>query len=135
MAPDHYQDHEPTTTTTLQPHLATWPWHLRRRLRRRRKVQTVRLGGQKPRRRVLRGLVRVFRRMRVRWLKLQYLRLLKRLKEHYRNVVKDMIEGAATIETFQQRLFMESTFAIPVGFNLSTYPSRCGSDYNRTIFM
>lgn len=73
--------------------------------------------------------------MRVKWLKLQYLRLLKRLKEHYRNVVKDLIEAGATIETFQQRLFMESTFAVPLGVNLSTYPSRFGSDYPRTLFM
>lgn len=77
----------------------------------------------------------MFKRMRVKWLKLQYLRLLKRLKEHYRNVVKDLIEAGATIETFQQRLFMESTFAVPLGVNLSTYPSRFGSDYPRTLFM
>ncbi|XP_027337927.1 uncharacterized protein LOC113851603 [Abrus precatorius] len=113
-----------------------WLWQSRRRvsLFRRRKVQTVRLGGKKPRRRIF-GLLRIFRRMRVRWLKLQYVRMLKRLKEHYRNLVKDLVEAGATIETFHQRLFMESTFAIPVGVNLSTYPSRFGSDRPRTIFM
>ncbi|XP_004510482.1 uncharacterized protein [Cicer arietinum] len=112
-------------------------WHPRRKvsLLRRRKVQTVRLGGKKPRRRLIGGIVRMFRRMRVKWIKLQYLRLLKRLKEHYRNLVKDLIEAGATIETFQQRIFMESTFAIPLGVNLSTYPSRFGSDNPRSIFM
>ncbi|CAJ2663383.1 unnamed protein product [Trifolium pratense] len=126
MALDHRQ---PTTTMIT--------WHPRRKvsLYRRRKVQTVKLGGKKPRRRLIGGIVRIFRKMRVKWLKLQYLKLFKRLKEHYRNVVKDLIEAGASIETFQQRIFMESTFAIPLGVNLSTYPSRFGSDYPRTIFM
>lgn len=130
MALDHHQQ----TSTSLQAAtITTWRRCRIPGLMRRRKVQTVRLGGKKPRRRLFGGLVRIFRRMRVKWLKLQYLRLLKRLREHYRNLVKDMIEAGATIETFQQRLFMESTFAIPVGVNL--YPSRFGSDYPRTIFM
>ncbi|KAL9304272.1 hypothetical protein ACSQ67_021535 [Phaseolus vulgaris] len=112
------------------------PWQPRRRIPilRRRKVQTVRLGAKKPRRRIF-GLFKMFRKMRLRWLKLQYVRMLKRLKEHYRNLVKDLVEAGSTIETFHQRLFMESTFAIPVGVNLSTYPSRLGSDRPRTIFM
>jgi linoleate 9S-lipoxygenase len=95
----------------------------------------VKLGGKKPRRRLIGGIVRIFRKMRVKWLKLQYLKFFKRLKEHYRNLVKELIEAGASIETFQQRIFMESTFAIPLGVNLSTYPSRFGSDYPRTIFM
>ncbi|KAK7349306.1 hypothetical protein VNO77_06571 [Canavalia gladiata] len=113
-----------------------WPWQPRRRvsLIRRRKVQTVRLGGKKARRGIL-GLFRIFKRMRLRWVKLQYVRILKRLKEHYSNMVKDLVEAGATVETFHQRLFMESTFAIPLGVNLSTYPSRFGSDRPRTIFM
>ncbi|KAJ1407080.1 hypothetical protein SESBI_24608 [Sesbania bispinosa] len=135
MALDDNQEPHHPSTSTLQ---ATWKWQPRLRLAvlRRRKVQTVRLGGKKPRRRMLGGLVRMFRRMRVKWLKLHYLRLLKKLKEHYRNLVKDLLEAGATIETFQQRLFIESTFAIPVGINLSSYPSRsAGSDYPRSIFM
>lgn len=132
MAVDHQ---EPQQQQQHQPSM--FPWKLRRRvpLLRRRKVQTVRLGGKKPRRRIS-GILRMFRRMRLRWLKLQYVRMLKRLKEQYRNIVKDLVEAGSTIETFQQRLFMESTFAIPVGVNLSTYPSRFGSDHRpRTIFM
>ncbi|KAK7389672.1 hypothetical protein VNO78_24912 [Psophocarpus tetragonolobus] len=113
-----------------------WAWQPRRRipLLRRRKVHTVRLGGKKPRRRIL-GLLKMFGRMRLRWVKLQYVRMVKRLKEQYLNLVKDLVQAGSTIETFQQRLFMESTFAIPVGVNLSTYPSRYGSDRPRSIFM
>ncbi|GAU32989.1 hypothetical protein TSUD_358560 [Trifolium subterraneum] len=131
MALDHKQPyhHQPTTT------IMTWQPRRKVTLYRRRKVQTVKLGGKKPRRRLIGGIVRIFRKMRVKWLKLQYLKLFKRLKEHYRNLVKDLIEAGASIETFQQRIFMESTFAIPLGVNLSTYPSRFGSDYPRTIFM
>ncbi|CAJ1950751.1 unnamed protein product [Sphenostylis stenocarpa] len=123
-----------TMAVDRQP--SVWPSQTRRRLPllRRRKVQTVRLGAKKPRRRIF-GLLRMFRKVRLRWLKLQYVRMLKRLKEYYSNLVKDLVEAGSTIETFQQRLFMESTFAIPVGVNLSTYPSRLGSNRPRTIFM
>ncbi|XP_058743745.1 uncharacterized protein LOC131616436 [Vicia villosa] len=131
MALDHKQPTTPHQTTTM----TTWQPRRKISLFRRRKLQTVRLGGKSPRRRLLGGIVRIFRRMRVKWLKLQYLKLFKRLKEHYRNVVKDLIEAGASVETFHQRLFMESTFAIPLGVNLSTYPSRFGSDHPRTIFM
>ncbi|KAL2336424.1 hypothetical protein Fmac_010870 [Flemingia macrophylla] len=98
---------------------------------RRRKVQTVRLGGKKRRR----GLLGMFRSMRLKWLRLQYVRMLKRLKEHYRNVVKELVEAGPTIEAVHQRVFMESTFAIPLGVNLSTYPSRFPSHRPPTIFM
>ncbi|OIW17533.1 hypothetical protein TanjilG_22645 [Lupinus angustifolius] len=59
------------------------------------------------------------------------------LKEYYKNLMKDLVEGAATIETFHQRLLMESSsFAMPLGVSsFSTYPSRLGSDCPRTIFI
>ncbi|RYQ89070.1 hypothetical protein Ahy_A09g045394 isoform C [Arachis hypogaea] len=102
-------------------------------------MKTVKLGGEgkktSAKRRMFRGLVRILRRMKVRWLKLQYLRMLKRLKEHYRSILKDLVEAGASVETFQQRLFMETSFAIPIGVSLSTYPSHFGSDCPRTIFM
>ncbi|KAK7294459.1 hypothetical protein RJT34_17348 [Clitoria ternatea] len=126
----HHHQEQPSSSMMV-------PWQPHRRrvpLLRRRKMATVRLGGKKARRRIF-GLFRIFKRLRLRWLKLQYIRMLKRLKEHYRNMVKDLVEAGATVESFQQRLFMESTFAIPVGFNLSSYPSRFGSDRPRTIFM
>ncbi|KAK7277037.1 hypothetical protein RIF29_18186 [Crotalaria pallida] len=102
-------------------------------MRRRRKVQTVQLGGKKkkPRRRVV-GLVRMFKRLKLKWLKLHYLRMLRKLKEYYKKVMKDVVEGAATIEAFHQRLLMESsTLAFPLGGVSTTYPSRrLGSDNN-----
>ncbi|EXC32308.1 hypothetical protein L484_008171 [Morus notabilis] len=56
---------------------------------RRRKLPSVRLGGKKPRR----ALARMFRRIRLRWLKLQYMCMMRKLKEFYRNLIKDMAGG------------------------------------------
>ncbi|XP_057735965.1 uncharacterized protein LOC130951328 [Arachis stenosperma] len=138
--PPCQQQHITTSTSTVA---IMWPWQQHRgRVRlllRRRKMKTVKLGGEgkktSAKRRMFRGLVRILRRMKVRWLKLQYLRMLKRLKEHYRSILKDLVEAGASVETFQQRLFMETSFAIPIGVSLSTYPSHFGSDCPRTIFM
>ncbi|KAF7814021.1 uncharacterized protein G2W53_027990 [Senna tora] len=67
------------------------------------------------------------RKMKVRWVKLQYICMVRRVKEYYRKVVKDMADAGNSIDQFQQRVFMESTFAIPVGLSFSTsYPSRYG---------
>ena len=114
----------------------TTVWRRQPRLKvplRRRRVQSVRLGDKRPRRVLV--LAKLFRKMKLKWLKLQYLCMLRKLKEYYRKLVKDLLEAGDTIETFQQRLFMESTFAIPVGVTFSSYPSRLGSDRPRTIFM
>lgn len=100
---------------------------------RRRKLPMARLGGKKPPRAVI--LVRMFRKIRLRWLKLKYLCMLKKLKESYKNMVKDLVEAGATLETFQQRIFMETTFAIPLGVSLSSYPSLPGSDRPRTLYI
>ncbi|XP_019417805.1 PREDICTED: uncharacterized protein LOC109328680 [Lupinus angustifolius] len=123
--------------TTTTPSQSLWQPHRRRlTLLRRRKVQSVQLGGKRSRRRMV-GLVRIFKRLRLKWLKLKYLCMLKKLKEYYKNLMKDLVEGAATIETFHQRLLMESSsFAMPLGVSsFSTYPSRLGSDCPRTIFI
>ncbi|XP_024031554.1 uncharacterized protein LOC21391549 [Morus notabilis] len=97
---------------------------------RRRKLPSVRLGGKKPRR----ALARMFRRIRLRWLKLQYMCMMRKLKEFYRNLIKDMAGGGGG--PFQQRIFLESSFAVPVvGISLSTYPSLPGSDRPRTLGM
>lgn len=73
--------------------------------------------------------------MRLKWLRLQYKRILKNLKEYYKNMVKDMVEASATIEAYQQRLFMESSFAVPAGVAFSAYPHSFGSNGPRTIFI
>ncbi|KAB2611135.1 hypothetical protein D8674_019167 [Pyrus ussuriensis x Pyrus communis] len=100
---------------------------------RRRKLPMIRLGGPNPRRGVL--FARMLKKIRLRWLKLHSLCILKKLKESYRNKVKDLMEAGASLETFHQRVFMESTLAIPMGVSLSSYPYVAGSDRPRTLFM
>ncbi|KAF5727278.1 hypothetical protein HS088_TW22G00968 [Tripterygium wilfordii] len=89
---------------------------------RRPKIQTVRLGGQKARRGPI--LVRVLRRLRLRWLKLRYNCMVKKIKEYYQGIIKDMVPAGASVETFHQRLFTESTFAVPVmGVSFNSFSS------------
>ncbi|BFG24152.1 uncharacterized protein Pyn_02643 [Prunus yedoensis var. nudiflora] len=102
-------------------------------LRRSRKLPVARLGGQKPKRGLV--FVKMLKKIRMRWLKLQYLCMLKKLKESYKNMMKDLMQAGASLETFHQRIFMETSFAIPMGVSLSSYPSVAGSDRPRTLFM
>ncbi|OVA08342.1 hypothetical protein BVC80_209g66 [Macleaya cordata] len=90
-------------------------WSTRRRLLggRRRKVPSVRLGGEKkPRRGLL--IASLFRRIRLKWLKLQYSCMLKKLKDVYYSMVKDLIEAGTTLESIQQRIMTETYFSVPV---------------------
>ncbi|KAJ9179416.1 hypothetical protein P3X46_011205 [Hevea brasiliensis] len=124
---------ETTNQNTSQTHLTTAfrrPTHRRIWLRRRR-LPLVRLGGKKPRREFF---MRMLRKMRLRWLKLHYSCMLRRLKVYYRNLIKDLVEAGATIEAYQQRLVMEASFAVPV-MGISGYPSMVGSDRTRSIFI
>ncbi|KAI3455632.1 hypothetical protein Pfo_012295 [Paulownia fortunei] len=106
--PTHH--HHPTTS---------FRWTLRRG---RQRLPTVRLGGKKPRRGFF--LVRLCRRAKLKWLRLKYLSMLRKLKKYYDSFMKDVIEGSRTIESFQQRMLLETSFAIPVmGLSFSTYPS------------
>ncbi|KAJ8755890.1 hypothetical protein K2173_024435 [Erythroxylum novogranatense] len=109
--------HDIPHQTPLTP---TFRWPTRRRVSlRRRKPLTARLGGKKPGRGAI--LMRMFRRMRLRCLKLRYARMVRKLKAYYLNLVKDMKNGAATIEAYHQRLLMETSFLVPVvGVPLST---------------
>ncbi|XVF74307.1 hypothetical protein PTKIN_Ptkin13bG0099900 [Pterospermum kingtungense] len=101
-------------------------------LRRCNKLPTVRLGGKKPRRGLF--IVRVLKKMRLRWLKLQYTCMLRKLRKYYRNLIKDIIEAGSTVEALQQRMFMESTFAVPVmGVSFSSFPSATASDRHRPL--
>lgn len=114
-------------TTTKHVHSsATTTYHPPRRPRRklsffrRRKLPIVRLGG-KPRFGFF--LVKFVRRVKLKALKLKYLKMLKKLKEYYRSMAKDMIEGSGTMDSFQQRLLLETSFAVPVmGFSFNTVP-------------
>ncbi|KAE7999038.1 hypothetical protein FH972_003523 [Carpinus fangiana] len=125
MAPDQQPHHPNPTETPIIPAVRGPTTRLQISLRR-RKLPTVRLGGKKPRRGFT--LARVFRRLRLRWLKLQYTCMLKKLREYYRNLVKDMVDAGATLETFHQRVLMEASLAVPVlGVSFNNYPSVSGS--------
>ncbi|KAK1434236.1 hypothetical protein QVD17_11155 [Tagetes erecta] len=90
-------------------------WPLRRR---KKKVATVRLGGKRQ------LLVKTLRRIRMKWMKMKKACSLKKLKEYYYSVLKDVIEGGGTFETYQQRLILETSFAVPVmGLSFNTYHS------------
>ncbi|WOL06534.1 hypothetical protein Cni_G15268 [Canna indica] len=84
---------------------------------RRRKMAVVRLGSSRRGlrwsgggRRILAG---IFRRMRLRWLMAKYRAALKRLRACQSALVRDMIEGASTMDAVQSRILMESYFAAP----------------------
>ncbi|KAE8700725.1 Subtilase family protein [Hibiscus syriacus] len=103
------------------------------RLRRHNKLPTVRLGGKKPRRGLL--IVKVLKKMRLRWLKLQYSCMWRKMKKYYNDLVKDLVEAGSAVEALHQRMFMESTFAVPVmGVSFASYPSATGSDRPRPYF-
>ncbi|GMI91732.1 hypothetical protein HRI_002842500 [Hibiscus trionum] len=127
------------TKPPRQTHLATASQcHARRRIffirPRRNKLPTVRLGGgKKPRRWVF--AVRVLKKMKLRWLKLQYTCMLRKMKKYYRDLIKDIVEAGSTVEALHQRMFMESTFAVPVmGVSFANYPSATRSDRPRPYF-
>ncbi|XP_030473495.1 uncharacterized protein LOC115691071 [Syzygium oleosum] len=106
---------DPTTNTTTTTHMVAasrWPPRRRAIPLRRRKLPTVRLGGKRPGRGLF--LLKMWRKMRLRCLKLQYSCMLKKLKEYYRSLIADIIEAGVSLETFQQRLLMETTCAVPV---------------------
>ncbi|KAE8659579.1 Subtilase family protein [Hibiscus syriacus] len=99
--------------------------------RNRNKLPTVRLGGgKKPRPGLF--VVRFLKKTKLRWLKLQYTCMLRKMKKYYRDLIKDIIEAGSTVEALQQRMFMESTFAVPVmSVSVASYPYATGSDRSR----
>ncbi|KAL8250049.1 hypothetical protein R6Q59_033742 [Mikania micrantha] len=88
-------------------------WPLRRN---KKKLPTVRLGGKRQ------LLVRILKRIRIRWMKMKKACTLKKLKEYYYSVLKDVMEAGGSFETFQRRLMLETSFAVPVmGLSFNTY--------------
>lgn len=74
----------------------------------------VRLGGGKRQ-----LLVKIFRRIGIRWMKMKKACTLKKLKDYYYSVLKDVIEAGGT---FEQRLMLETSFAVPVmALSFNTY--------------
>ncbi|KAD4889399.1 hypothetical protein E3N88_21472 [Mikania micrantha] len=80
-------------------------WPLRRN---KKKLPTVRLGGKRQ------LLVRILKRIRIRWMKMKKACTLKKLKEYYYSVLKDVMEAGGSFETFQRRLMLETSFAVPI---------------------
>ncbi|KAF8046960.1 hypothetical protein N665_3291s0001 [Sinapis alba] len=84
---------------------------------RRRKTQVVRLGGKNS------GggfsLKKMVRRMKLRWLRLHYVKLVKKMKGFYCNLVKEFVDAGVELEAIQTRIAVEAAaFAVP-GLGLS----------------
>ncbi|CAH1425423.1 unnamed protein product [Lactuca virosa] len=98
------------------------------RLRRKKKLPTVRLGGGQSQSQLQGGgsgslMAGMIRRIRVRWMKLKKACALKKLKEYYLCVLKELTENDnGSFEKRQQLLLMESSFGIPVmGITFNAY--------------
>ncbi|CAH8255611.1 unnamed protein product [Arabidopsis lyrata] len=115
----------------MDPRIAATPlfrWSRTRSRRkihlRRRKWQVVRLGGKNNA--VSRGgfsLKKMVRKMKLRWLKLHYVRLVKKIKGFYLNLVKEFVDAGAELEAIQQRMAVEAAaFAVPgLGLSFSSF--------------
>ncbi|KAJ4958092.1 hypothetical protein NE237_025203 [Protea cynaroides] len=73
-----------------------WVTQRKKILTRRRKLPTVRLGRKKRHHRGM-FIVRLVKRIQLRWLKLKYSLLLKKLKHFYYVLVKQLVEGGSTL--------------------------------------
>ncbi|KAL6010610.1 hypothetical protein ACLOJK_001045 [Asimina triloba] len=88
----------------------------------RRKLPSVRLGGPRRGRRFF--LVGLFKRLRIRWLRLQYSCVLKKLKAAYFGLLKDLVETEDSLEEIQKRIMLDSYFNVPViGLGVASVPS------------
>uniref|UniRef100_A0A7C8YAU7 Uncharacterized protein n=1 Tax=Opuntia streptacantha TaxID=393608 RepID=A0A7C8YAU7_OPUST len=75
-----------------------------------KRLPVVRLGTRRTQQGRRFSFGRVFRRIRLRWLRLKYSCMLKRLKQYYKSVIKDIVEGSASVEAYhRQRVLMESS--------------------------
>ncbi|GER45045.1 hypothetical protein STAS_21971 [Striga asiatica] len=80
--------------------------------RRRRRLPSVRLGGKKPGLRF--SFARACRKVKLNWLRVKYAFMLRKLRSYYASLLKDLVEERGTIESFQQRMYMEHSLAVPV---------------------
>ncbi|KAK4373827.1 hypothetical protein RND71_004504 [Anisodus tanguticus] len=96
-------NHHPTTV---------FRWRCRKISFRKKRLPTVRLGGEKkPHHGFI--LVKLFRRVKVKC-------MLKKVKHYYKSLMKEILEGGAQLESIQQRLIFEKSCVVP-GMGLS-YP-------------
>lgn len=59
----------------------------------------------------------------MKFLKLKCNGLVKNLRGYYRSLINDMIEGSGSVDAFQQRLILETSFAVPVMGFFSSFPT------------
>ncbi|MCL7048544.1 hypothetical protein MKW94_003043 [Papaver nudicaule] len=102
------------------------------RINKRKKLPSIRLGGKKQKRGFNQQVVRLIKRMKLKWIKLQYLCMLKRLKSFYYSMLKDLMDANyTTYDSMQQRSIMESYFSVPVmGVSIVSVPSYIPNKYN-----
>ncbi|KAJ9691917.1 hypothetical protein PVL29_011162 [Vitis rotundifolia] len=96
------------------------------RLRRRRKLPIVHLGGDAdatPQQGE--ELVSMTQKMKV---KVKYFFTLRKLKDYYQTVVKEFVEAGGSVNSLQQKIMMESSFTVPIkGVAVSSFPSVSGA--------
>ncbi|KAK9101550.1 hypothetical protein Scep_024980 [Stephania cephalantha] len=89
----------------------------------RRRITSVRLGGNKHRSTTHKGWAELAgasmkvmykRYVNIRWLKLQYWIMLKRLKEYYYSVIRDLIDAGATMSTIMNTITTENYRGVPM---------------------
>ncbi|KAL5995100.1 Lox2p [Asimina triloba] len=84
---------------------------------RRRRLPSVRLGGRKKRggaKSTFFVAYRALKRLKLRWLRLRYARVLKKLRALYTSVVEDFAESGAALDALQKRIMFETFYTVPM---------------------
>ena len=64
---------------------------------------------------------KMVRRMKLRWLRLHYVRLVKKMKGFYCNLVKEFVDAGGELEAIQTQMAVEAAaFAVPAGCQWQT---------------
>ncbi|XP_022948735.1 uncharacterized protein LOC111787905 [Cucurbita pepo subsp. pepo] len=93
---------------------------------RRRRMAVARLGGKRSGRLVAWG--RRLRKIRLRWVKLKCIAMVKKVKKYCASLMKDMMEAGAYGDSYQHRLLLETSFAIPIlGVSFSTHSTHAAA--------
>ncbi|KAL9664088.1 hypothetical protein QQ045_019485 [Rhodiola kirilowii] len=105
--------------TTTTPTTLGFGLRSRLTMRLRRKGVSIRLGGPRQRR-----VTRYLKALKMKWLRLKQAFMLRKLRQYYRKLIRELIDSAASADAFQRRLVAEASFAVPVmGISFSSYPS------------
>ncbi|KAI3933265.1 hypothetical protein MKX01_016563 [Papaver californicum] len=104
------------------------------RINKRKKLPSIRLGGKKVKKGFNQQVVRLIKKIKVKWIKLHYSCMLKRLKSFYYSMLKDLMDAnsyaAKDYDSMQQRIMMESYFSVPVmGVSIVSVPSYIPNKY------